>query len=207
MNILTRQVYAILSPASPMAEDSLHLRRNRPFLTRRNQSDFPALAYDDCRTVIQLDFASTLGRGCVSLGSSRASDIQLPAGDGIHPQHVALFFDASTRMVNIKDTSPYGIWLCPLQPNTKQPPTCLHKASTPITSSVLIQLGHNNRLRFELHVDTSGLCDAHFTTYNKLITILKEPPLRTKRRQNSGSEDSHQYKRWKGNNEKLGVGV
>jgi hypothetical protein len=111
------QVFAALVPTSTDAEHTLDLRHNYPHLVLESEllNGSPSFGDRDGRRLIRLDFASLLGRRCLSFGSSRLSNIQLPKADDICLQHFILFFDLRMQLLCIKDISLRGIGLSSLQ--------------------------------------------------------------------------------------------
>jgi hypothetical protein len=195
-------VYAVLAPASPDAGQAIDMRHNRFYIAHECEFGFLTGTVFSRGFVIRLDADSMAGRHCLTFGSSRSSNIQLPLGDDVPEQVFYLFFDPGTHSLCIKNATSQAIWLSSLHP--RGPPKCLYRTETSVTSSVQIQFGHTNRFRFYLHVNTEGMSElaaAHSWTISPLFLsqkINRRPPIPQKRpRSNSIERDSVQCKKRK----------
>ena len=174
------QPFAALVPLSADAAATIKGRYNTSLINLQSTL-FPVQALPNHKKrLIRMDFASLFSRRCFSFSSSRSNNIQLPKANNICLQHFILFFNIDTRLLCIKDTSSYGIWVSSPE-NTHSPTTHLLQAAIPVSSSVLLHFSNRGRFRFRLHlflqthIHYKGLFNRLFNIYARSIrhtTIL-----------------------------------
>lgn len=147
----------MLIPTSSTAKEIVHYHRNKSNVVQ--ESDFLHLTQRSRhdRVGIKITLASIMSRQCLPLGSFRGCSVQLPEKDWIEDQHFILYLDPVTAALHLRDTSSTGTWVCPL---SGKRPIHLHCKAMQITSAMLIKLGSDCHVQFELHVDQEAVRSA-----------------------------------------------
>ena len=171
--------FAALVPMSVAAAATTTMRRNLVHVSPSRSNDWSSTFPQ--KPIILLTFEAMFARNAFSFGTSRASDIQLPAADGVSMHHFIISFNVVNRTPYLRNTSVDQIRIsCPLSGDIllgKTNPT--FELRSPIT----ISMGTNNILTFRLVVPESLDQQLETARLRYLLTINPPAPEATIRRE------------------------
>ncbi len=151
MSLAISTAFAYALPLSGDAVKAVQLRANRRLCgdasARRDR-------------YVTLNFATLLGRRCLSFGSSRSNEFLLPQTEDVAARQFIIYFELHTATLLLTDTSRDGTWLS----NESTPMQCLHQAAYPLLKINDIGFGHGQRYRFRILVVDSAIDPTAFSS-------------------------------------------
>lgn len=136
---LRSYAFAVITPLSADAITMFKMPSNNSFL------DESATGYLFPR--MRLELANLLGRSCISFGSSRHNNVQVPEAKDIDNQQFVIRFEMQTGLLLISDTSSGGTWI---SSESTQSHKLLKGATHPLLQETLVMFGRNRRFKFLL---------------------------------------------------------
>ena len=137
--------FAYVLPLSADAAEAMQLRANRR-LCGEVHARRDLVPFGSKRCYVKLNFATLLGRRCLSFGSSRSNEFLLPPAEDVAARQFILHFELHTATLLLTDTSRYGTWLS----NDSTPKRSLHQATYPLGQSNVISFGLGQRYQFRI---------------------------------------------------------
>lgn len=139
----------LILPMNRAGEQTVRLRTNR--LRVRNGAALGVERVKGSRrrkcVVGMVNTRMLTRRRWVTFGSSRATDFQLVAGEGIEERHFLLTLDQASGGVTLTDKSTAGVWV---SSGLGSPYTRLQHARFTFTHEVAIRIGSQDPIEFRL---------------------------------------------------------
>lgn len=169
------QVFAELLPLNPTSYSTMLLRPNlRHVVSESRVSTFdPTVVH---HRIIALSFAALLSRQCLSFGSSRSNDYQLPISSEVAPHHFLLFFNVQERQLYLRNTCSEGVYILSRTHGNLHIQSC--DVPVQVISPMRLQIGQDNELTFEITIPATyhdqRAYENHLSVY---INSLHQPSL------------------------------
>jgi len=174
-------IFAVLIPLSDLARNVTMYNRNSMF------SDYvanilpvsdPMIRQHQHQRLTKLSFAATMGRQCITFGSSRLNDFQIPMPDAVSHLHFTLFFDHMEHGLHMRNTSHHGTWVT-AGSGELEAMTRIDSTPLPVPPVTHIRFGSDESLRWLLILNLPAAPDSFHMHLADYFQSLEPSPVVT----------------------------